>query len=73
MELINVVNENKALHDEVNDIYKKSGSTNDENARFVNKLERMEKENQELKEALVFHKAEVSRLQTEMIKYDILE
>lgn len=35
MELINMVNENKALHDEMNDIYKKSGSTNDENARFI--------------------------------------
>ena len=37
MELINMVNENKALHDEMNDIYKKSGNTNDENSRFINK------------------------------------
>lgn len=37
VELINLVNENKALHDEINDIYKKSGSTNDENAKFINK------------------------------------
>ena len=37
VELINLVYENKALHDEINDIYKKSGSTNDENAKFINK------------------------------------
>lgn len=33
VELINVVNENKALHDEINDIYRRSGSTNEENAK----------------------------------------
>jgi len=37
LELINVVNENKALHQELNDIYKKSGSTNEENAKFSRK------------------------------------
>ena len=37
VELINLVNENKALHDEINDFYKKSGSINDENAKFINK------------------------------------
>jgi len=40
-----MVNENKALHDEMNDIYKKHGSTNNENARFINKLEKLENEN----------------------------
>lgn len=35
VELINVVNENKALHEEINDIYKKSGNTNDENTKFI--------------------------------------
>lgn len=37
MELINMVNENKALHDEMNDVYKKSGNTSDENQKFLNK------------------------------------
>jgi hypothetical protein len=37
LELINIVNENKALHQELNDIYKKSGSTNEENSRYLNK------------------------------------
>lgn len=37
MELINMVNENKALHDEINDIYKKSGSTSEENTLYLNK------------------------------------
>ena len=73
IELINVMNENKALHDEINDIYKKSGSTNDENARFINKIDRLEKDNHELREALIFSKAEIERLKTEMIKFDILE
>ena len=54
IELINVVNENKALHDEINDIYRKSGSTNEENTKFVKRLEHYEKENAELKENLVF-------------------
>ena len=35
IELINVVNENKALHEEINDIYKRSGNTNDENSKFI--------------------------------------
>ena len=35
VELINVVNENRALHEEINDIYKKSGNTNDENTKFI--------------------------------------
>ena len=37
MELINMVNENKALHDEMKDVYKKSGNSNDENHKFLNK------------------------------------
>ena len=67
------MNENKALHDEINDIYKKSGNTNDENSRFINKIDKMERENNELREALIFSKAEIERLKTEMIKFDILE
>lgn len=73
MELINMVNENKALHDEMNDIYKKTGSQGDENSRFLNKIEKLEAENQEQREALVFAKAEIERLKTEMLKYDIME
>ena len=73
IELINVMNENKALHDEINDIYKKSGSTNEENARFINKIDKLEKDNNELREALIFSKAEIERLKTEMIKFDVLE
>lgn len=45
MELINMVNENKALHDEMNDVYKKSGNTNDENQKFLTKIEKLDKEN----------------------------
>jgi hypothetical protein len=44
IELINAVNENKALHDEVNDIYKRSGSTSEEN--------------HEMKEALIYSKVD---------------
>jgi hypothetical protein len=47
MELINMVNENKALHDEINTIYKRSSQTTEENAKFINKIEKFEKENQE--------------------------
>jgi coiled-coil domain-containing protein 78 len=73
MELINMVNENKALHDEMNDMYKKTGATSDENHRFLSKMEKLENENQEQREALVFAKAEIERLKTEMLKYDIME
>jgi len=38
MELINMVNENKALHDEMNDIYKKNMVEGDENSKFLNKV-----------------------------------
>ena len=38
LELINSINENKALHDEINDIYKKTGSTSEENDRFLKKI-----------------------------------
>ncbi len=58
IELINAVNENKALHDEVNDIYKRSGSTSDENQRFYIKIEKLEKENHEMKEALIYSKVD---------------
>ncbi len=73
MELINMVNENKALHDEINTIYKRSSQTTEENAKFINKIEKFEKENQEQREALVFAKAEIERLKTEMLRYDIME
>lgn len=71
MELINMVNENKALHDEMNDVYKKSGSTGEENQKFLTKIEKLTNENNEQREALVFAKAEIERLKTEMLKYDI--
>lgn len=73
MELINMVNENKALHDEMNDIYKKNMVEGDENSKFLNKNQKLERENQEQREALVFAKAEIERLKTEMLKYDIME
>ena len=38
LELINLTNENKALHEEINDIYKKSGNTSEENAKFILRL-----------------------------------
>ncbi|EGR27555.1 kinesin-like protein, putative [Ichthyophthirius multifiliis] len=73
MELINMVNENKALHDEINTIYKKSSLTTEENAKFIHKIEKFERENQEQREALVFAKSEIERLKTEMLRYDIME
>jgi hypothetical protein len=73
LELINMVNENKALHDEMNDVYKKTGVAGEENHRFLSKIEKLENENQEQREALVFAKAEIERLKTEMLKYDIME
>lgn len=45
LELINSINENKALHDEINDIYKKTGSASEENDRFLKRIQKYEQEN----------------------------
>jgi hypothetical protein len=37
-----MVNENKALHDEMNDIYKKSSNTNDENAKIFQRYKNLQ-------------------------------
>jgi hypothetical protein len=39
----------------------------------MKKLERVESENREQREALIYTKAEIERLKTEMLKYEILE
>ena len=57
----------------MNDIYKKNMVEGDENSKFLNKNQKLERENQEQREALVFAKAEIERLKTEMLKYDIME
>lgn len=68
-----MVNENKALHDEMNDAYKKHGNVTEEQSKILTRNQKLEAENQEQREALVFAKAEIERLKTEMIKYDIME
>lgn len=39
----------------------------------MNRIEKLSAENQEQREALVFAKAEIERLKTELLKYDIME
>jgi len=73
LEVINLVNENKALQNELNDTFKRANLGNEEGERYLNRLSRLERENQEKTTALIEAKAELERIKTEMGKYDLLE
>lgn len=42
VEMINIMNENKALTEEINNTYKKTGMQTEENSRFIGKMQRLE-------------------------------
>lgn len=73
LEVINLVNENKSLQNELNDTFKRANMGNEENDRYLNRLSRLERENQEKAQALIEAKAEIERLKTEFVKYEMLE
>lgn len=54
LELINSVNRNKALEDEMNEVFQKTGEAGQEKTRHSQQVGRLEGENRELKEAMVF-------------------
>jgi hypothetical protein len=72
LEVINLANENKSLQSELNDTFKRANIGGEENDRYLNRLSRMERENNEKSQALIEAKAEMERLKTELYKFDML-
>jgi len=72
LEIINLNNENKALQAELNDTFKRANLGGEENERYLNRLSKLERENNEKAQALIEAKAEIERLKTELVKYDVL-
>mmetsp|Transcript_11558 Transcript_11558/g.10031 ORF Transcript_11558/g.10031 Transcript_11558/m.10031 type:complete len:229 (+) Transcript_11558:529-1215(+) len=72
LEVINLGNENKALQSELNDTFKRANLGGEENERYLNRLSRLERENNEKAQSLIEAKAEIERLKTELVKYDML-
>lgn len=73
LQIINITNENKALSDELNNYYKKSGSLTEEGAKLVQQIENLERNLREKDESLTFSKLEVEKLKAQLMKYKILE
>ena len=71
VELINLVNENKMMNKESNELSKKHENLSIEQIENLRRLERFEADNQNQKEALIMAKAEIERLKTKMIEYDL--
>jgi len=71
LELIQLVNENRVLQQDTHHTTKKAGEIGDHMAKAERKNEKMSRELQETKEALLAAKGEVERLKTELIKYDL--
>lgn len=56
----------------MNDTFKRANFGNEENERYLNRLSRLERENNEKSQAMIEAKAEIERLKTELVKYDML-
>jgi len=73
LELIQLVNENRVLQQDTHLTAKKAGEVGDTMAQAERKNEKIGRELQETKEALLAAKGEVERLKTELIKYDLTQ
>jgi hypothetical protein len=71
IELINTVNENKALQAELNQAYKNSSSTTEEGAKLSGRLDNLQRQYDDQREALLMAKAEIERLKTEILRYQL--
>jgi len=71
LELINLVNENKSLSNEANSVNRKHGDINDEHRRLMRKVEKLESELQEKREAIVIAQGEIERLKSELTRADL--
>lgn len=71
LELINTVNENKALQSELNMAYKTSSGAAEDGAKLSNRLDTLQRQYDDNREALLMSKAEVEKLKNEILKYQI--
>lgn len=71
VELLNLANENKQLNDDQNLISRERTNLTKEQKAFILKIEKLENENQKYREAMIEAKAEIERLKTKMIEYDL--
>lgn len=71
VDLINLINENKALHSDSRHLTEKQGSVHDDYARSLRKIEELEKEKMRLKEALMKAEGEIEKLRNEKFKAEL--
>lgn len=71
IELVNLVNENKALQQDSQHNNRKAGDLGEEYGRLDRKNEKIGRELQDTKEALIVAKGEIERLKTELIRYEL--
>mgnify|MGYP000104790623 CR=1 FL=1 len=71
LELINTVNENKALQAELNLAYKNSENAVAGGAQVSNRLDSLQRQYDDQREAIIMLKAENEKLKTEIMKYQI--
>ena len=71
LELINLVNENKALQSDSNSINRNHADMTEDHKRAVRKVEKLEKELRETQEALIVAKGEIERLKSELVRSDL--
>lgn len=71
LELVNLVNENKALQNDSNRINLKHGDVSTEHQRLIRKVEKLETDLYDRREALVVAQGEIERLKSELVRADI--
>ena len=71
LELINLVNENKVLQGDSNKANLKNGDISSEHQKLIRKVEKLETELYDKREALVVAQGEIERLKAELIRADI--
>ena len=71
LELINLVNENKVLQSDSNRINLKHGDVSTEQQKLMRKVEKLETELYDKREALVVAQGEIERLKSELVRADI--
>lgn len=71
LELINVVNENKALQSELNMAYKTTSNASEDGAKMSTRLDNLQRQYDDTREALMMSKAEVEKLKNEILRYQI--
>jgi hypothetical protein len=71
IEVINLVNANKALTGDADYLTKTKGDLNEDQAKLVLRVDNLEKTKRELEEALLSAKSEVEMLKTELLKREL--